>query len=380
MAQWYSNINSIHLQNFMSHSDTLLTFDDSNIIDLCGYNDSGKTAIGYALDVLLYDGSSTLQSSYIKEGESFFRVELTFDDGVAISKTKDTGGKSIWVMTKDGCIIYTNKKDTGVIATDGVPQEIAKYLGVVYDEITEQKLNIRTKRDKALLTETTGGENYKMFSTICNSEVLSEASRAMTEKKNKLNQDIASKATTLTAYHNQFMGMDTPSENVLDDLHTLTENLRGIGEKSKAIEGAKSSMNVIQETVIPAELNTLDMKQLNDIMSAISLNEAMNTDVYPEIIGVDTTQFALISKCVQLSKELECDITPEITGTNCDKLRDIVNVVKMYNDYSKQYRDYTAVQCDYERYSGELSELCKQNNIRICENCGAAVTGGHEHV
>ena len=385
MANEYSRITEIRLHNFMPHSDTVLTFDDSNIIDLCGYNDSGKSAIKWALDVLLYDGSPTLQASYIKEGESYFQVELRFEDGVSISKTKDNQGKSVWIMSKDGVVIYTNKKETNIIATDGVPQEIAKYLGVIFDEITEQKLNIRTKTDKALLTETTGGENYKIFSTICNSEVLAEASKAMTERKNKLNQDISNKATTVTAYHNQFLSLDAPNDAVLDDLHKQTEICRGIDDRSKAITNVLGVREALQAVVIPEEIDNAgvlkeldNIKAINDILELKAKGDAL--DVYPELARYDSIQLQLIQKCKELSESIEAvAITPELKGYDSKIVVDIVDVINQYNKYSHQYRDYMGIEQQYSQFKDELESLCKQNNIRVCKNCGTAITGGDEH-
>ena len=50
-----SKIVSIKIENFMSIKNALLEFDESNIISLCGYNDSGKSAITRLLEVMFYN-------------------------------------------------------------------------------------------------------------------------------------------------------------------------------------------------------------------------------------------------------------------------------------------------------------------------------------
>ncbi|RKW48284.1 MAG: hypothetical protein D8B41_00145, partial [Porphyromonas sp.] len=61
MAKAQSKIVSIELENFMAIKNAILTFDESNIINLKGYNDSGKSAITRALDVLFFNSYKNAQ-------------------------------------------------------------------------------------------------------------------------------------------------------------------------------------------------------------------------------------------------------------------------------------------------------------------------------
>lgn len=383
----YSKIKSLTVTNFMSHAHTRVEFDESNIIDLCGYNDSGKTALEYALDVLFYDGSPTLQASYIKEGEDYFKVAVDFVDGVCISKTKDKQGKSVWVMEQNGTVLYTNQKDTEVIATDGVPQAIAKYLGVVYDEATEQKLNLRTKRDKALLTETTGGENYKMLSTVCNSEVLSEASNEMTAQRNKLNSAINTKTTELAQLESDYAEIETPPIKVVDALAEQLNVAKDLQNRNAAIEQIVQAFNDINGMVIqPAIDNKAVVDGVARLEALNAINDCvvkMKSEVYPEIVPYDVSRLTMLCECMRLNKVLvENTVCPEVQGVDANKLAGIVEVIKAYNALLECQNRYMVVEQQYKTLVDESTAICKQNNIRICKNCGAAVMedDAHEHV
>lgn len=54
MSKGMSKILGLELENFMSIKEAKLVFDETNIINLKGYNDSGKSAITRALDVLMF--------------------------------------------------------------------------------------------------------------------------------------------------------------------------------------------------------------------------------------------------------------------------------------------------------------------------------------
>ena len=59
-------------------------FDERNIINLKGYNDSGKSAMLNALKVALCNANPTKQVGFIQDDKDYFRVLVTFSDGVQI--------------------------------------------------------------------------------------------------------------------------------------------------------------------------------------------------------------------------------------------------------------------------------------------------------
>ena len=63
------------VENFMSIKEAKVEFDDTNIINFKGFNDSGKSAMLRALEVLLSNKYPTEQAKFIKDGESYFTRE-----------------------------------------------------------------------------------------------------------------------------------------------------------------------------------------------------------------------------------------------------------------------------------------------------------------
>ena len=60
----YSKIKEVEVFNFMSFKHARLVFDETNILNLKGYNDSGKSAILRAVVVCLTDMYKRAQNKY----------------------------------------------------------------------------------------------------------------------------------------------------------------------------------------------------------------------------------------------------------------------------------------------------------------------------
>lgn len=172
-----SKIKNIRLENFMSFSKAQLDFDDSNIIVLKGYNNSGKSALIKAFEVALMGRYESKQSSFIRDGENFFRIVVGFTDGVDIERVKRADGKSLYEMRKDGEVIFTTKQGSALAKVTGVPEEIKTYLALT--EMDERWLNSATGNEPMLLTDTTGSENFRAISDVLKAEELHKALSAV---------------------------------------------------------------------------------------------------------------------------------------------------------------------------------------------------------
>ena len=98
----YSKILFWEVWNFMSIEHGKAEFDEQNIINFKGYNDSGKSAMLTALKVAITNSNPTKQVSFIQDDKEFFRVLIVFDDGITILRDKYLNGQSLYEMYKGG--------------------------------------------------------------------------------------------------------------------------------------------------------------------------------------------------------------------------------------------------------------------------------------
>ena len=169
----FSRLLSWEVFNFMSVEHAICEFDDSNIVNIKGYNDSGKSAMLRALDVLFSNMKPTKQIDFIQDGKEYFRIVANFSDGVSILRDKYINGQSLYEMWKDNNCIFSTKKGNALTKVTEVPQPIRDYLCIVsYEDIV---LNSRSCFEKQLGVQTTGSENYKLFNTVLKSEEIAPA-------------------------------------------------------------------------------------------------------------------------------------------------------------------------------------------------------------
>ena len=199
-----SKITYFRLQDFMCFEDAIIEFDEYGIISLCGYNSSGKSAVVRGLDVILYNSRQTEHIKYIRDDMEHFMLELAFDDDVIIRRFKHRDGRNIWEMQQHDNMLFTNRTNTGVFAVEGVPDVIHAYLGVLRDSETKEKLNLRRVTDKQFLIETTGGDNYKILSAILKANILAEASKSITETRNRVQNEEFSLINTVRTLENEY--------------------------------------------------------------------------------------------------------------------------------------------------------------------------------
>ena len=247
--------------NFMCIERGKCEFDDRNIVNLKGYNDSGKSAMLQALKVLISNSNPTKQVGFIQDDKDYFRVIAAFDDGVMILRDKYINGQSLYEMYKDNQLIYTSKSGNALTRITEVPKPIADYLGLImYDGTC---LNARACFEKQIGVQTTGSENYKMFNTVLKSEEIATASALLNNDRNKLASDINAVDADLQA-----------QKGFLGNKDKITAEMVGyLKDHDSALD---------QYLTMESTLSTIHTLKVSKDAVVI----------YPELSGVDATQLA----------------------------------------------------------------------------------------
>lgn len=390
MAKGMSKILGLELENFMSIKEAKLVFDETNILNLKGYNDSGKSAITRALDVLLFDSYKRAQKNFITHGEHYFRIKLHFDDGVTIVRDKYLNGSSLYEMYSEGQLIFSTKVGNTLTQVKDVPLEIREYLAMT--ETSEGNyLNSQSIYDKQFLIQTTGSENVELLNGVLK---LKETGLATTAIKNDINQlsssingllaDIESIKISLERYED----LDEGFILLLSDLDSKYDEFERKYNQLIEVEDLLSDMSELPIGI--PDLPLIDGGLYASLLGvASSVEELAKIKDIPTVDVISYNSYVELLKLAELQKSYKnvntyiLDI-PLIDFGRLNMLKILGNSFKEFADISNTISSLTERSEELENESLQIQEYARENGISIskCDNCGALVQGiaGHVHV
>lgn len=177
-------IKSVRLENFQSHLDTLIEFDQGlNVI--IGQSDSGKTAIFRGIRWALFN--QPRGSDFIRVGADFVRVTVEFSNDVTIIRER-TASKNRYILKEQG-------KDDFILEGFGVhvPKEILdahKMNPLRIERDFEINLHLAEQLDGPFLLDQSPAIRAKTIGRISGAHFLDMAIRDTAKDVQKLKQQI----------------------------------------------------------------------------------------------------------------------------------------------------------------------------------------------
>lgn len=397
-----SRLVEIELVNFMSLKSAVLVFDSSNIINIIGFNDTGKSAITRALEVIFYDAYYNDQVNFIMDGQDSFCVSVSFDDGVQINKYKYRNGQSVWEMWKSDLLVYTNRLNNGVSSLGGIPEVVQNYLGVVKDDSTGEELNVRRNTDKLFLINTSGGDNYKMINSILRVDILAESVNRLNSDRNKLQSDITSGTTQSLTLKGELQHLSILDEHVVDNLSTTSSNLRAITSRVEYLYTLIDKSNEFSSIFVHDDLSTLDVSRLKSMEDIFQLREKVNIPVPSELLCVDHSRVSdlesilgymatiktpvhedlkvldvsaltALESILSLSNSKHLGVHQELELVFTERFKDIKEIGMSFNEFFRLNIDLANVDSEYQKTHSQLHSLSQQYGFKVCKNCGSIV-------
>ena len=382
----YSKILFWEVLNFMSIKHGKCEFDDSNIINIKGYNDSGKSAMLTALKVALTNCNPSKHVSFIKDNEDFFRVVVAFDDDIIIMRDKYLNGQSLYEMYRGKELLFTTKTKSGALSrVTEVPQPIADYLGLaIFDSST--CLNARACFEKQLGVQTTGSENYKMLNKILKSEEIASASAMLNNDKNKLVSSINTLESELNVTRNM-IGRDTQlTRGLVDAVKAQNEVVKSKSREEDVISDLYIKREAMRGIKIPCELPSIDLSQLSAVQTIWGIKSEL--DAIPDIPSVKEVSFKqldALSAMKTISDELKtCKVAPKLPEIASGSFEALLGIKNLYEQYKSISSEVEALDSELSTLNSQLSDYEKELSERgakmiKCPNCGQLFEGEHSH-
>ena len=369
-----NKIERLKVKNFMSIRDADITFDDTNIITLCGYNDSGKSAVTRLMEIMFYNAYPSEQVKFITDGEDFWEGELVFTDGVSIKRIKYSDGKSEFEMKKDGRVLFTNRLDNGTFAAMGdIPEKIKEYLGVIQDEFTEEKLNVRRNTDKLFLITTTGGENYKILNSVLQSDMLAETSKRITEDKNKLKGEVVTLETKKDVIGEQVANKQILPEEVERETKEKLEKVIEDSSKLSRVGSIAELKGNLESIVVYDEVKPLDMAEFNILSGIATAFNYTNVNIQPEVAVADTKRIESLLNIVELQKVALIPMYEEVNRVEIGQFETLMDIGTKYSALYETTVQLNETTKELKKVRAELDKLSKEHGFKLCGNCGSVV-------
>lgn len=369
-----SKIVSLKIENFMSIKNGLIEFDENNIISLCGYNDSGKSAVTRLLEVMLYNSYVIDQVKFVTDEEDYWQGVLTFSDGVVYTRRKYKDGKSLWELSKGDKILFTNKLPNGTYAAmSDIPEVISKYLGVIQEELTGEELNVRRNTDKLFLINTSGGDNYKILNSVLRSDVLSSASKSLNDDKNKLKAEVDEKTTIKSVLQEQLETSDAAPQEEIDEVNKYISNLEEQSVRITSLSMIMDENKKKHSVFVFEELNPVDVSQIKDLRVIMEFFVQKNKSIYDSLTSVDIERIKELQNIMELSKKVKGSTYEELEPIDIERIKMLKNLGDFFTAYISAKKAYETTNSKLAETKNKLKMLSEQYNLKICKNCGSIV-------
>lgn len=380
----YSRVVAWEVWNFMSIKYAKAEFDERNIINIKGYNDSGKSAMLRALDVLFFNVKPSSQVGFIQDEQEYFRIMVYFDDGVCILRDKYINGQGLYEMYKDNKLLFTTKQNNVLTKITAVPEPIQEYLGLITCDAWN--INSRSCFEKQLLVDTTGSENHKSLNEVLRSEEIAVAGEMLNTDKNKLKSDISVAENELDIYKRQIKGSRGVSEEFIKVLRSSDENLDTADSKLSSLEQCGVTLKKLNEIPNIPEMPLVNSGRVDSLLKIKGVSNQLKAipDI-PEVFSVDDSRLSdlisIKSNLEQLNSIPDMPACFEIDYTRLDLLLKLSKALKSCeeNDNVVESYDNELVQIAkaLEELQHQLEEL--GHKYVVCQNCGAMVSIESEH-
>lgn len=374
----YSKLKSVEVINFMGFLKAKIVADETGSWNLKGYNSSGKSAFLTACAVAMMNVYPNKQLKYIHHGKDYFRIILSFDDGVVIVRDKYKNGQSLYEMYKGEEKIYTSKSGDKLTKIDAVPSIIEGYLGMIGTELGY--LNYQVRRDPLWLVETRGSDNYYTLNEVLKSVEIAEANALLNADKNALNTDITIVESEYNTLNTQLAGMSTVGDELLGRLYERQSLVSDLWNQYDMLNKIAGIIKELSETEIPPEIERIESDRLVGIQRVGSLLSQLEGIQYfkESIENISLDRYNAIGRIVTNLKEtqkisyFDSEIgTIEGTG----KLKDLNKLSSLVNEMSEAVRELGSLKTTFQSLEDEREALIEQASkqgitFTVCTNCG----------
>lgn len=237
-------ITKVILHNFKSHHHSEIPM--SNFTAIIGPTNSGKSAIIAGINLALYNEPSG--DKYITHGETECYVEVHFDDGKVIRRSREREGESKYELKESGSPEILALSNFGV----GPVDEVVKFHGMPKVNIfgNEESLNIRRQMEAPFFLGESPQKKAKMIGKMAGTDVADLALfninleiRRKQEIAKRNRKEIKERTAKVKALEKVLPGLEKDLQEILK----ANEEIKSITEKSEKIKEISVQLETLRK-------------------------------------------------------------------------------------------------------------------------------------
>lgn len=253
--------------NFQIHKSFILDDIDEGMVALVGQSSSGKTAVLRAIKFCLWNqmpGNSV--AAMVTHGETRTEVEVTFDDGLSITRVRDT-------KSKDNYYLIESSGESTRLDTPGAGpvKEVILAHGMRPISFLTNKdiLNYGSQHDAPFFINASPQERIKAVGILSNTEI-ADAGVKLAASKVRENKKTASALRKALAEKNarlKEIGPLKQRKNRLEKAKVLISTIQDLERKQGSLEESALAVNRLQSRVLSLDvvLSQEDSQQLSEM-------------------------------------------------------------------------------------------------------------------
>ncbi|MEC2463568.1 hypothetical protein P9X10_01455 [Bacillus cereus] len=382
----HSRLLYVEVFDFMAYEYAMFEFDETGIISFKGYNSSGKTSLLRALGIINFNMYQTKQAKLIRYGQNKFTIKETFSDGVVITREKYLNGKSAYHVHKDGEKYFSTVIDGVFTSVNEVPEYVAKYLDLIDD--SNLNLHFRRGRDKLLLIDTTGRENYEFLSTTLKAEELSEASIKLKTDRLKVKNEVSAIEYRIES-HKELVSKDNIiTMRLVDALELLDEELNTNIDKKSQLEDMREVLEVLSQLKPDIHLDRVETTKVRELLQIARGIEDFNK--IKVSVNVEKVDYSKVMELINLVNTMveynNLVILPPLPSVDTTKIKELHAIYKAMNELThieKVIADTNKEVANKKQILANMKEWLNSQNVEFyqCKDCGSvqSITEQHKH-
>lgn len=421
----YADIFSVRVTNFMSYKDSTVTFDREgdtrNILKFEGRNDTGKSAFSLAALLVLTNAYYTEHKNYIRSGEEFFRVVLTFVDGVVVVYEKNISGASFYDMyvREDDQVnatpIFRRENETGIArafdvvqnatrlfstrfegeasedfyfakSVKEVPYRLQQYFGMLSTS-DGLSVNYADANSPKLGVNTTGSENAKILNEVLQA-------RSLTLANERANRHVLDTQAQLASQRELFNVLKEETQRYAQVSQALVSAVGAEREHAIAVqERLQVSSSVAEVVSRAAQVQVLptvpqvgeDVQHQVSMLASVQqvVQEAVSVVTVPYVPVVDADAVRQVqdsAQVVSLLKQAQgvsvFPPVPQVQFQDVQALEQVSAVVRLCESAAQQVSARDRTQGEFEQVQQQVSAVVdslRKHGFTVsrCGNCGS---------